>query len=78
MGNRLISVFIKPHSKQTQIKKLDPETYEISVVSKPVKGKANKEIIELMANFFDISKSRIQIVKGFKSRKKIIKIEEKS
>ncbi|NVM54269.1 MAG: DUF167 domain-containing protein [Candidatus Helarchaeota archaeon] len=67
---------VKPHSKQVNIKQLDPKTYEIAISSKPEKGKANKEIIEELAKFFKIKKSKITILKGHKSRHKIIQIED--
>jgi uncharacterized protein (TIGR00251 family) len=76
LGPRIISVAVKPYSKKAQVVEIEPGSYEISITAKPVKGKANKEIIELLANFFGVSKSRIQILRGVKSRKKIIQIEE--
>ncbi|MFX1295831.1 MAG: DUF167 domain-containing protein [Promethearchaeota archaeon] len=75
MANQLITILVKPNSKYINIKQLNPETYEIAISSKPEKGKANKNIIELLAKFFKIKKSQIQIIKGHKSRKKIIQIE---
>jgi hypothetical protein len=67
---------VKPNSKKKYIKLLDVDTYEIAITAKPEKGKANKEIIEDLANFFKIQKSRITIMKGHKSHTKIIQITE--
>ena len=67
---------MKPHSKKNYITQLDPETYEIAISSKPEKGKANKEIIENLAKFFEVNKNQVQIVKGHKSKRKIIQIIE--
>ena len=73
---KVISLFVKPKSKKKYVKPIDAETYEIAITAKPEKGKPNKEIIEDLANYFKIQKSRITIVKGHKSHTKLIEIAE--
>lgn len=75
MGMQLITIFVKPNSKRIYVKQIDPLTFEVAITSKPEKGKANKEIIEILADYFQIRKNKIQIIKGHKSRKKIVQIE---
>jgi len=48
----------------------------IGIKSKPIKGKANKEIIKKIAKHFNISTGLVQIKSGHKSREKIIEIPE--
>ncbi|MFQ5497265.1 MAG: DUF167 domain-containing protein [Nitrosopumilus sp.] len=48
----------------------------IGVKSKPLKGKANKEIIKKIAKHFGVSTSLVQIKSGHKSQEKIIVILE--
>ena len=43
----------------------------------PVDGKANKELIKLLAEKLNISKSKINIIKGEKNKEKIIEINDK-
>ncbi len=74
--NRIITLFVKPHSKKVSINQLTSETYEVAVSAPPEKGKANKEIIEVLANFLKINKNQIHIIKGHKSRTKIVEIED--
>ncbi len=76
LTNSLITLYVKPHSKQPYIKKLETNIYEMAISSKPEKGKANKEIIEELATFFKIKKSQVKILKGFKSRQKVIQITD--
>ena len=45
--------------------------------SSRTKGKANKEVIKELASFLKIKKSQITILRGHKSRQKIIQILEK-
>ncbi|MBP6892705.1 DUF167 domain-containing protein [Candidatus Babeliales bacterium] len=41
----------------------------------PEDGKANKELIELIANFVNVTKKSVEIIKGLTSRKKKLAID---
>lgn len=47
---------------------------EIGVMSRPIKGEANSEIVKKIAKKFGISKSNVNIVSGEKSRNKVVEI----
>jgi uncharacterized protein (TIGR00251 family) len=47
---------------------------DIGVMAKPMKGEANAEIIKKIAKHFDVPKSKVRIVAGEKSRKKMVEI----
>jgi uncharacterized protein (TIGR00251 family) len=49
---------------------------KIYLTSVPVQGKANKELVKLLSQELGISKSRISIIKGEKSKEKIIEIND--
>ena len=44
------------------------------VRAKPDKGKANKEVVGLIAERFNVPKNMVRIVSGVKSRKKIVEV----
>ncbi|MFX0068460.1 MAG: DUF167 domain-containing protein [Promethearchaeota archaeon] len=46
----------------------------MGLLSKPVRGKANIELIRKLAKYFKISSSQIKIVSGHRSRRKIVEI----
>ena len=48
--------------------------YKIYINSLPYKGKANKEVIKIISKKLKIPKQNIEIIKGEKSKNKIIKI----
>ena len=48
----------------------------VQLKSPPVDGKANRELVELLAKELDVSKSRIQIKSGATSRNKRVEIED--
>ncbi|RPH39755.1 MAG: DUF167 domain-containing protein, partial [Burkholderiales bacterium] len=47
----------------------------IKIAAPPDKGKANKELVDFLAETLGIRKSAIQIIKGQASRNKIVAIE---
>jgi uncharacterized protein YggU (UPF0235/DUF167 family) len=56
----------------------DKDMPEIRVYTKavPVDGKANKEVINLLSAALGKAKSRIRIIKGETSNKKIIEVDD--
>ena len=47
---------------------------KVSIKSKPELGKANRELIKLLSNYFQVSPDKIKIIHGTKSRKKVVYI----
>ena len=47
---------------------------KIYLTAVPVDGKANKELIKLLAAKLGISKNRIEIIKGEKSKEKVVEV----
>ncbi|HIC09134.1 MAG TPA: DUF167 domain-containing protein, partial [Aquificales bacterium] len=41
----------------------------------PEKGRANERIAELLAEYFDIPKSRVRLVRGETSKEKVFEID---
>ncbi|KKU19199.1 MAG: hypothetical protein UX31_C0010G0010 [Candidatus Nomurabacteria bacterium GW2011_GWA1_46_11] len=42
--------------------------------SRPEKGKANKELIKAISEHFGVSESRVEILSGLRSKRKIVNI----
>jgi len=69
-----IIVSVKPHAKKDHIEAVGEGRYDAQIKAVPAEGKANDALIKLLADYFDITRSRIKIVSGVSSRKKIIEI----
>ena len=69
------SVKVKPNSKQQKIIEESDGSLTVFLKSPPIDGKANSELIQLLAKHFDISKSSIEIKAGHSSRQKIVDIQ---
>ncbi len=70
------SIKVKPNSQQQKIKEEADGSLTISLKSPPVDGKANEELIKLLAKKFDVPKSRITIKLGLSSRQKLVVINK--
>lgn len=76
MTTKQIKIKLLPRSSINQIVETD-ETGEIKIKIKspPVDGEANKELIKFLSKEWNIPKSHIKIIKGEKSKHKIIEVE---
>ena len=70
-----INVLVKPASKYSQVIKITKYDYKVNVDAPAKDGEANKRLIEILAEHFEVPKSFISIVKGFKSKNKIVEID---
>jgi uncharacterized protein (TIGR00251 family) len=71
-----IQVKVKPNSKQQHISEAEDGTLIIRLKSPPVDGKANAELIKLLAERYKVSKSQVTIKAGLSSKTKLIEIAE--
>ncbi len=69
-----IKVKVVPRAPIAQVLVVSKEELKVKVISPPTKGKANRELIELLAEFYGVAKSRIRIIRGETSRNKIVEI----
>jgi uncharacterized protein len=67
---------VKPNSKQQKIEAGEGDLWTVHLKSSPIEGKANAELIELLAKFLKVPQSSIQIRSGQTSRFKRIEINE--
>ncbi len=72
----LISVKVIPNARRVEVKELSEGNYKVYLTAKAQKGSANKQLLEVLAEFFRTPKSRIKIIKGEKDRNKVVQIEE--
>ncbi|NEO31738.1 MAG: YggU family protein [Symploca sp. SIO3C6] len=71
-------VKVKPNSQKQSIEEAVDGTLKVNLKSPPIDGKANKELIKLLAEKFNVPKSQIIIKSGLSSRHKLIQINTNS
>ncbi len=70
-----LSVYVQPRASANHLVGLQGDALKIRLTSPPVEGAANKALIEFMAQYLGLAKSRIQVLKGGHSRQKLLRIE---
>jgi len=73
----IIKVILKPNSSKNKIKEFDSErnAYRIDIKAPAQDNKANIELVKFLSRAL---KKDIKIIKGFKSREKLIKISQRA
>lgn len=69
-----ISITVKPSAKTESVERIDDANFRVAVKEPPIQGRANTAVIRALADFLNISPSRLQIISGYTSRQKIITI----
>ena len=68
-------VKVIPNAKKERIEPKG-EVLKIYLNAPALEGRANKRLIEVLADYFDTKKSNIAIIRGAKTREKIVEIKE--
>ena len=71
----ILQVKVKPRARHSSLKQAADGTWLASLKSPPVDGKANAELIGLVAAEFHCAKSAVSIKSGASGRIKLVKIE---
>jgi len=69
-----IWVTVKPQARNGEVRKIAEAEY-IALVRAPAReGKGNEALIALLAKHFSVPKSSVKIIRGQRSRKKLVQI----
>lgn len=72
-------MFIKvkafPQSREQKIIEKEENFFEIYVREKPIQNQANQAVLKVLAEYFNIPKDNIKLIKGFQERNKIFLIK---
>ncbi|MFH0933275.1 MAG: DUF167 domain-containing protein [Nitrospirota bacterium] len=71
-----ISVTVKPNAKQEKIEKVGEKDFIVWVKEKPQEGKANQAVIRVVAEYFNVPKSEVILLKGQTAREKVFEIKK--
>jgi uncharacterized protein (TIGR00251 family) len=72
---RRISLTVKPNARHVRIEKLSEAEFCVSVRAPAHDGAANRAVIEALAEFFALPKSKLTIIRGQSARKKLVQID---
>ena len=69
-----LSVKAHPKAKKVRVIQTDAAHLEVWVREAADKGRANEAIVEAGSEYFQIAKSRVRVLRGEKSKNKIIEV----
>jgi uncharacterized protein (TIGR00251 family) len=72
---RGLEVKVTPGTVRSEVTGVREGILHVKIAAPPVRGKANKELIDYLSRALDVSRSDISIVKGEASRHKVIEVE---
>lgn len=74
-GTAGLRLRVKPGARTSAILGTIGDAVKVSVCAPPDKGKANEEVVEMLARALDLPRSAIRILSGRASRDKQVSIE---
>lgn len=69
-----LKIYVRPGASKSSISGEHDGYLKIRISSPPVEGKANETLVEFLSDTLGVRKSRIEILEGLKSRKKLLRI----
>jgi len=73
----LIKIKVFPGEKKRKVIKKAENRFEIRVKAKPQEGQANREVVQLLADYFQVSGERVKLLRGTKRRNKTFEISNR-
>ena len=71
-------VRVQPRSSRDRVEGYLDGVLKVRVTAPPAEGKANTALTNLLADFLEVSRSGIKIVRGSTSRNKMVEVESLS
>lgn len=75
-GGVTFEVRVQPRASRAAFVGLHEASVKVALTAPPVDGAANAALIELVAEVLGVPKRRVQIVRGDKSRQKVVRVAE--
>jgi|YelNatPaOPRAMG01_1025707.scaffolds.fasta_scaffold62631_2 uncharacterized protein (TIGR00251 family) len=71
---RIVKVRVVPNAGKDCVAEEGGEL-KVYVRAPPVEGKANKAVVEILADYFKVKRSAVRMIKGEASREKVFEID---
>jgi len=70
----IISIKVITRAKTQEVSLQKDGSFKVKLTASPIDGKANKQLIKLLAGYFKIAPSSIEIIKGLTAKNKLVKL----
>jgi uncharacterized protein (TIGR00251 family) len=72
----LLTITVKPNARESRLEQLEDGSWRAHLKSPPVEGKANAELIALVAKHFKVPKAAVEITRGATARHKRVRVPD--
>ena len=70
----LIRVHVTPNAREHRVTQVEESVFEVRVDERAESGKANKRLLEIMAEYLGVPESKVSIRRGALARDKILEV----
>ena len=71
----MLTVKVQPGASKDRVVGRIGEEWKVTLTAPPVEGRANRACIDFLARLLGIPRSRVHLVRGQTSRRKLIRVE---
>jgi len=71
----LIKIKVQTNCKKDEVIKKKEDSFLVKVKEKPIEGRANERVLELISGYLKIPLKKVNIYRGGKSSNKILEIK---
>lgn len=75
MQSARVTVYVQPRAAKTETAGLHDGCIKIRIAAPPADGAANRALMEFVAQRLGIAKSRVRLIAGESSRRKVIEVD---
>ena len=73
-SKRIFNVRVIPRARRNEITVDENGTFRVHTTAAPADGAANVAVIKMLAEYFHVPKTSLEIIRGATSRDKVIRI----
>ncbi len=74
-GTVLLSLHVQPKASKSRVVGLHDGCLKVAVAAPPIEGRANKEVVKLVAGILGIAARQVTVKTGALSRKKLLVVK---
>ena len=71
----MLTVKVQPGASKDRVVGRIRDEWKLTLTAPPVEGRANRACIDFLARLLEVPRSRVRLVRGQTSRRKLIRVE---
>jgi uncharacterized protein (TIGR00251 family) len=75
MTSARIEIYVQPRASKTELAGVHDGRVKVRLAAPPIDGAANAELVSFVAARLGVAKSKVRVVAGESSRRKVIEVE---